>query len=104
MLNARFSEMAREASAPFLRASSDDESFGRTVEAFSLSARPVDGQTPRALEALGQEVARIRQHGFGEAELARAKLGDPDARTSARSRNAATPKAAATRRSCCASI
>jgi zinc protease len=75
MLNARFGEMAREASAPFLRASSDDESFGRTVEAISLSARAVDGQTPRALEALGQEVARIRQHGFGEAELARAKLG-----------------------------
>ena len=74
MLNARFSEMAREASAPFLRASSDDESLGQTVEAFSLSARAVDGQTPRALEALGREVARIRQHGFGEAELARAKL------------------------------
>jgi len=73
MLNARFSEIAREPGAPFLAASSGDDTLGRTVEAFAASARVRDGAIPQGLNALAQELARVRQHGFGEAELARAK-------------------------------
>ena len=73
MLNARFSEIARQPNAPFLAASSGDDTLGRTLEAFVVSARVQDGASPRGLNALGQEIARVRQHGFGEAELARAK-------------------------------
>jgi zinc protease len=75
MLNARFAEIARQPAAPFLGAGSSDETLGRTVEAFSLQARVRDGELGRGLEALGREIARLRQHGFGEAELERAKVG-----------------------------
>jgi zinc protease len=73
MLNARFAEIARQTDAPFLRAGSDDESYGLTVEAVSVSARVNDGAAEKGLRALGEEIARVRQHGFGEAELDRAK-------------------------------
>jgi zinc protease len=72
MLNERFAEMARDPNAPFLRAGSNDDTLGRDTEAFSLSLRVNDGAMNRGLEALGQEIARVRQHGFGEAELDRA--------------------------------
>lgn len=73
MLNARFAEIARRPNAPFLRASSGEEQLGRDVETFSVAARVNDGGIEKGLEALGQELARLRQHGFGEAELDRAK-------------------------------
>jgi zinc protease len=73
MLNARFSEISRQGDAPFLGASSGEDTLGRTVDAFVVSARTRDGSIERGLSALGQELARVRQHGFGEAELARAK-------------------------------
>ena len=73
MLNARLSEISRQPNAPFLAASSGDDALGRTLEAFVVSARVQDGAAARGLTALAQELARVRQHGFGEAELARAK-------------------------------
>ena len=73
MLNARFAEIARQTDAPFLRAGSDDETYGLTVEAVSVSARVNDGAVETGLRALGEEITRVRQHGFGEAELDRAK-------------------------------
>jgi len=73
MLNARFSEISRQPNAPFLAASAGEETLGRTVDSFAVSARVQDGATSRGLNALAQELARVRQHGFGEAELGRAK-------------------------------
>jgi zinc protease len=73
MLNARFAEIARQTDAPFLRASSGDETLGLTIEAASVSARVNDGATEAGLRALGEEIARVRQHGFGAAELDRGK-------------------------------
>jgi zinc protease len=73
MLNARFGEIAREANAPFLGASAGDDTVGRTVEAFTVGARVRDGAIPAGLSALMQELARVRQFGFGAAELDRAK-------------------------------
>jgi zinc protease len=73
MINARFSEIARQPNAPFVGASSGDDTLGRTIEAFVVSARVQDGGAVRGLTVLGQELARVRQHGFGEAELGRAK-------------------------------
>jgi zinc protease len=75
MLNARFSEISRQPNAPFLAASGGDDTLGRTLEAFVVSARVQDGTSARGLNALAQELARVRQHGFGDAELARAKAG-----------------------------
>ena len=73
MLNARFAEIARRPDAPFLRAGSDEEMLGLTIEATSVSARVNDGAVDKGLRALGEEIARVRQHGFGAAELDRAK-------------------------------
>jgi zinc protease len=74
MINARYGEIARGADAPFLGASGGDDTLGRTVEAFSVSARVRDGGIERGLSALVEELTRVRQHGFGTAELDRAKL------------------------------
>ncbi|HEY6361187.1 MAG TPA: insulinase family protein [Vicinamibacterales bacterium] len=73
MINARFTEIARQPEAPFIRASVGDETLGRTVESFTVSARVDDGAIEKGVAALTQEVARVRQHGFGAAELERAK-------------------------------
>ena len=73
MLNARLGEIARRPDAPFLGASSGDDTLGRTVEAFGVSARVNDGGIAKGIEALEQELARVRQFGFGDAELERVK-------------------------------
>ncbi len=73
VLNARFAEIAREPDSPFLRAGSGEETLGRTVGAFTLSARVNDGGIEAGLTALATEMARVRQHGFGEAEIERAR-------------------------------
>ena len=45
------------------------------MSAASFGARVKDGETDRGLTALTQEIARVRQFGFGEAELDRARRG-----------------------------
>ncbi len=74
IINSRFAEISRRPDAPFLRASSGDETLGRDVEAFTVSARVNDGAIEKGLNALMQELERVRQHGFGQAELDRSKL------------------------------
>jgi zinc protease len=73
MLNARLAEIARRPDAPFLGASAGDDTLGRTVEAFGVSARVNEGGIPKGIEALEEELARVRQFGFGDAELDRVK-------------------------------
>jgi zinc protease len=73
MLGGRFSEIARRPDAPFLRASAGGDSLGQDVESLSVSARVADGGIGRGLEALAQEINRVRRYGFGDAELDRAK-------------------------------
>jgi len=73
MLNARLGEIARRPDAPFLGASAGDDTLGRTVEAFGVSARVNEGGIPKGVEALEQELARVRQFGFGDVELDRVK-------------------------------
>ena len=75
MLNARFAELSRQANAPFLGASAGGEEIGRTMDGFAVSARVPDGAIDKGLSALEQEVQRVRQFGFGEAELDRARRG-----------------------------
>jgi zinc protease len=73
MLNERLGEIARRPDAPFLGASAGRTTLGRATEAFTLGARVNDGGIPQGLRAIEQEIARVRQHGFGAAELDRAK-------------------------------
>jgi zinc protease len=75
MINARFAELSRRPDAPFLAASAGSDTFGRSVEAASFGVRVKDGETEKGLAALTAEIARVRQFGFGEAELDRARRG-----------------------------
>ncbi len=73
MLNNRLAEIARRPDTPFLGASSGDDTLGRTVEAFGVSARVNEGGIAKGVDALEQELARVRQFGFSAAELDRQK-------------------------------
>jgi zinc protease len=73
MLNARFGEIARQPDAPFLGASSDDDRFGRDVDALTLAARVDEKGIAKGLEALTREAARVDRFGFGAAELDRGR-------------------------------
>jgi len=73
MINSRFAEIQRRPDAPFLAASAGSDTFGRSVEAATFGARVKDGETEKGLAALAQEIARVRQFGFGAAELDRGR-------------------------------
>jgi len=73
MWNARFGEMSRQADAPFLSAGAGAGSVSRTVESFDVSARVKDGGIEKGLAAIATEIARVKQFGFNQSELDRAK-------------------------------
>ena len=73
MLNERYAEITRQADAPFLSASTGTGEFVRPVQIASIFVQTEEDQAQPALEAALTEVERARQHGFTEAELARAK-------------------------------
>ena len=69
MLNSRLAEISRQPNAPFLAASAGSDILGRTIEVATLAARVQDGKIPQGLTGLTQEIARVRQFGFGAAEF-----------------------------------
>jgi zinc protease len=73
MWNARFNEMSRQPDAPFLNAGAGGGSVSRTVESFDVSARVKDGGIERGLAAIASEIGRVKQFGFNQPELDRAK-------------------------------
>ena len=73
MIGERFTELARRPDAKFLGAGAGDSSLSRTVDAFSFSASVQDGGIADGLSALAVEARRVRELGFGAAELDRAK-------------------------------
>jgi zinc protease len=74
MLNVRFSEMARQADAPFLGASAGRGPFiSSTKEEAVVSARVKDDGVERGLEAILSEVERVARFGFTATELDRQK-------------------------------
>ncbi len=73
MWNARFGEMARQPDAPFLNAGAGGGSVSRTVESFDVSARVKDGGIEKGLAAMASEISRVKQFGFNQSELDRAK-------------------------------
>ena len=73
MINDRFDELSRKADAPFLSAGAYGGGLTPTVETVSLGAAVPDGKIEAGLAALAIESKRVREHGFGPAELDRAK-------------------------------
>jgi zinc protease len=74
MLNERFTELARKPDAKFLSAGAGGGSLSRSVDTFGLNARVQDGGITDGLTALQIEARRVRQYGFTQSELDRAKL------------------------------
>jgi zinc protease len=73
MLNDRFDEISRKPEAPFLDAGAFGGALSTTVDTFTLSASVQEGKIEPGLAALEIESNRVEQHGFGPAELERAK-------------------------------
>lgn len=73
MLNPRLGEIARRPNAPFVGAQMSIDSFGRTLQLTELSAAVPENGLAIGLEALVLEARRVRQFGFGPAELDRAR-------------------------------
>ena len=73
MLNERFDEIARKPDAPFLGAGAYGGSLSPTVDTFTLAASVQDGTIQPGLVALEVEANRVERHGFGAAELERAR-------------------------------
>ena len=73
MINDRFGELARKPDAKFLRAGASDSALSRAVDAFSLGATVPDGKLEEGVGVLASESKRLREFGFGESEVDRAK-------------------------------
>jgi zinc protease len=73
MMNDRFDEISRKPDAPFLNAGAFSSGLSPTVATFSLSASVQDGKIDAGLASLAIEAKRVKEHGFGAAELDRAK-------------------------------
>ncbi len=73
MFNSRMEEIYIKPDAPFLSASGGFGSFVRNVGLISFSATLEEGESLLGFRALLSEIERVKQHGFSEAELDRAK-------------------------------
>lgn len=74
MMGSRLQEIAQKPDAPFLFANSSYDKFIGDKDAFTLVAVAKDATAlPKATQTLLEENERIRQHGFTQGELVRAK-------------------------------
>ena len=73
MIDERLDEIARKPDARFLGAGVGNEGLSRTAEAFVMGASVQDGRIADGLSGLAVEGRRLRQYGFGNAEIDRAK-------------------------------
>ncbi|MGH9310014.1 MAG: M16 family metallopeptidase [Vicinamibacterales bacterium] len=73
MLNERFDELSRKPDAKFLDAGAYESSLSPSTMAIGLGASVQEGRIPAALSAIVIEANRAAEHGFGPAELDRAK-------------------------------
>jgi zinc protease len=73
MLDERFEELSRRPDARILGAGGGDDELSRTTSAFTLSASVADGKLRDGATTLVVEAKRVREYGFGAAELERAR-------------------------------
>jgi len=73
MLNDRYGELIQKADPPFIFASSGKGGFVRMKDVYVLNTTVKDGGIEKGFEALLIESKRVKDHGFTETELERAK-------------------------------
>eukprot|EP00250_Pteridium_aquilinum_P015299 c22507_g1_i1 orf=556-3573(+) len=69
-LNQRFFKISRQKDPPFFSCSSAGDNLVHPVKAYLLSASCKEKGTLQALESVLTEIARVRQHGFSDREIA----------------------------------
>ncbi len=74
MLNARLFERGQIADPPYLWAAGGGSSYVEPLDIVTFSAWVEEDGVERGLAAVLEELQRIRQHGFTDAELAREKI------------------------------
>lgn len=75
LLNARLDELTQEEDPPFYWAASSTDDFVRTHEVIYQSVLVPDGGANKGLQALVDEIERVRRYGFTATELERGKQG-----------------------------
>jgi zinc protease len=73
MIDERFDEIVRKPDARFLGAGAGNETLARRVDAFVMAASTQDGKIADGVNQLAIEAKRLREFGFGDAEMDRAK-------------------------------
>ncbi len=73
MFDARLDEISREPDAPFVYAFALAEPLARQIETYSVRGQTQDGAALAGIEAVLTEIERVRQHGFTQPELERAR-------------------------------
>ncbi|KAF5082519.1 Peptidase M16 inactive domain protein [anaerobic digester metagenome] len=73
MINARLNELVQKENPPFVFGYSVYTGLVRTVDSYLLMANARENESERALRTLLEENYRLKQHGFTQTELDRAK-------------------------------
>lgn len=73
MLNERLQELKQKENPPFIYAAADFDSYARGYESFNATAVAGTGDVQVAMNALAEEVERVKRFGFTATELQRAK-------------------------------
>jgi zinc protease len=73
MLNERLQELTQKEDPPFIYGGADFDSYARGYESFNAMAAAGTGDAQKALEALTEEIERVKRFGFTAPELQRAK-------------------------------
>lgn len=73
LLNLRLQELTQKENPPFLFAGVSFNSYARNHEAFSAFASAGTGDVNKAVNAVVEEIERVKRYGFTVAELERAK-------------------------------
>ncbi|MCF8363579.1 MAG: insulinase family protein [Prolixibacteraceae bacterium] len=73
MTGQRINELLQKGTPPFINGYTQRGGFVRGYDAYMIGATANDGEEAKALEAIMTETQRVKQHGFVESELERAK-------------------------------
>jgi zinc protease len=73
MLNERLQEITQKEDPPFIYGGADFDSYARGYESFNAMAAAGTGDIRKAMNALAEEIERVKRFGFTEPELQRAK-------------------------------
>jgi zinc protease len=73
MLNERLQELTQKENPPFIYGAADFDSYAHGYQSFNAMAAAGTGDIQKALNALAEEIERVKRFGFTAAELQRAK-------------------------------